>query len=893
MKPTCLPTLQLLMLSPARMASTQILDAIFSGLANRGAIQYHSLYDNEASLAERSRAITAADIIFLLRAYTPEAVALVRLAHQLGKLVIVSTDDDFLSLAPESPLGRVHHSPENHAAYITLFQEADLVWVFTPEMHRRYARFNPHCVVGRLPSFIEWHPPSQQEPAQQELAQQESGTDQNRACIIGYAGAAHHSDNLRLLIRPLRQILDAYSHVRAEFISYVPEELAGHPHVTKRPFFADLQAYHQFLYTAGWSIGLAPLADTPFNRGKTNNKYREYAGLGIPGMYSEQPVYTSCVRHRETGYLAPHSEAGFAEALQTMVEHPNLRTRIRNRALQDAASTYAMTGVQLHVLQEISRLAIRKQYRAWRKPRLLIVGFDHAVSTHIDALQPSRQLAQQDLLEFSWLEPPTVQEQDLDRVDGVYVVRAFQPETVHLLDWAYERQLPLISAWDDDFFSLPSDTQLGEYYTHPSVLAAVRQFLQESSLVVASTPPLVHHSQQFSQAVLENRYGLDTRGLAQASNCHQPASCVEGQIRIGFYGCNAAIDEPWLVEALARLRRRYGSRLHLETLGFLPPDRPHIRHLIDWSDDTLRPYAESLWLLHSRRWDIGLAPLADTPFNAAKQATKFRDYAWAGIAVVCSRTPTYQRELLPGIHCLFADNTAVSWEQALVSLIEDANRRDFLRYGARRLLNTGHVQDLTNATWHYLVWKIGAQAALQSSASSAPSVLTAPGQEHVESLGQPPLTAEPLIGTRRYRLTPQHARWKAIQISVWAERASPASLNTSWAGSLSFRLCLANGQEIRTGQVTDALQHTTDQEADWVRIDFPEIFHSADQSFILELSYQNPHHGPHHGPRHGPHHPVVGLFETQHPRARTARIARRLGIRGVSRHLFAQLIYSL
>ena len=66
--------------------------------------------------------------------------------------------------------------------------------------------------------------------------------------------------------------------------------------------------------------------------------------------------------------------------------------------------------------------------------------------------------------------------------------------------------------------------------------------------------------------------------------------------------------------------------------------------------------------MRSRGWDIGLAPLDDTEFNVAKQATKFRDYAWAGLAIVCSRVPTYQRPMIDGIHGLLVENAAIAWE---------------------------------------------------------------------------------------------------------------------------------------------------------------------------------------------------------------------------------------
>jgi hypothetical protein len=88
--------------------------------------------------------------------------------------------------------------------------------------------------------------------------------------------------------------------------------LQNHRKVTHLPYFDDIGAYYRYLRTAGWTIGLAPLRDSDGNRAKTGNKYREYAALGIPGIYSDMPVYSSSVRHGETGYLAPHTEQDMA-----------------------------------------------------------------------------------------------------------------------------------------------------------------------------------------------------------------------------------------------------------------------------------------------------------------------------------------------------------------------------------------------------------------------------------------------------------------------------------------------------------------------------------------------------------------------------------------------------
>ena len=78
------------------------------------------------------------------------------------------------------------------------------------------------------------------------------------------------------------------------------------------------------------------------------------------------------------------------EALRTLVAEVDLRKRIRRRALEDAATTYALLPMQQEWLREVSLLASRRHPVA----RLLVVAHDSVTSTHIDALPAARTLEQ-------------------------------------------------------------------------------------------------------------------------------------------------------------------------------------------------------------------------------------------------------------------------------------------------------------------------------------------------------------------------------------------------------------------------------------------------------------------------------------------------------------------
>jgi len=140
----------------------------------------------------------------------------------------------------------------------------------------------------------------------------------------------------------------------------------------------------------------------------------------------------------------------------------------------------------------------------------------------------------------------------------------------------------------------------------------------------------------------------------------------------------------------------------------------------------------------------------------------------------------------------------------------------------------------------------------------------------VENIGGPPVGYEPFIGALRYVLTPRLPRWKGVKVFICTSLQAVDC-------HLAFRICLENGLVIREGAASFAPK----PEANWIRLEFPELSNAEGQSFILELRLQEPAWTT-----------KVGLFETQHARSRVRRGARVLGVSPVNRNLFAQLVYT-
>ena len=90
-----------------------------------------------------------------------------------------------------------------------------------------------------------------------------------------------------------------------------------------------------------WDAALAPLMHSDFENCKTNLKYREYAAFGIPGIYSNVPLFASCVQSGRTGLLADNRADDWLRALEQLRVDVALRRAVARAARADVEKHHA------------------------------------------------------------------------------------------------------------------------------------------------------------------------------------------------------------------------------------------------------------------------------------------------------------------------------------------------------------------------------------------------------------------------------------------------------------------------------------------------------------------------------------------------------------------------
>jgi GT2 family glycosyltransferase len=256
----------------------------------------------------------------------------------------------------------------------------------------------------------------------------------------------------------------------------------------------------------------------------------------------------------------------------------------------------------------------------------------------------------------------------------------------------------LIYDLDDDLLNIPPE--------HPEAAelaakaAVVEHMIRRADLVRTSTAALAARIAPLAGQVEVVENALDERIWLPFRHGRGDAY---GPVRILCMGtATHDADFALLLPALAEIHRQFGDQIAFDLIGFVSglSVPAWIRRLTP-SPHATRSYAGFVhWLTWSGPWDIGLAPLVDSAFNACKSPIKVLDHAALGLASLASEVAAYRGSLADGPGGMLVPNTTASWHEALSRLIRDAAlRRHLAEGGVARLRATGTLASRA-AAWH-------------------------------------------------------------------------------------------------------------------------------------------------------------------------------------------------
>lgn len=98
-------------------------------------------------------------------------------------------------------------------------------------------------------------------------------------------------------------------------------------------------------------IGIMPLPDSPFERGKCGYKLIQYMACGLPVVASPVGVNSEIVRHHENGFLAD-TKAQWITSLTQLLDKPDLRATMGQRGRSFVEKQYCLqvTGTKVEAV---------------------------------------------------------------------------------------------------------------------------------------------------------------------------------------------------------------------------------------------------------------------------------------------------------------------------------------------------------------------------------------------------------------------------------------------------------------------------------------------------------------------------------------------------------------
>ncbi len=285
--------------------------------------------------------------------------------------------------------------------------------------------------------------------------------------------------------------------------------------------------------------------------------------------------------------------------------------------------------------------------------------------------------------------------------DLVVMCRYTGPMAEHIVDRARENGARIISCIDDDLLDVPPEIgeQKYRFYQDTKRKARLRYSFDHADAIYSSTAALSERLSEYDVAA-----PIHTASLFCPGRILNTAESTAG-FRIGYMGFGHEHD---LQLALPGLIHVLDSdfRVELELFGTIA--RP--AELSRFGDRVRllapnRDYGSFLQQLASRRWSIGICPLADLEFNGYKTSTKWLEYSCVGTAVVASDHPVY-RDVI-GTDCGLLIEQPADWPHALESLLGDEQRRRLLVRNAQQKVQNQYSEHAYLHEFERFLGKLG------------------------------------------------------------------------------------------------------------------------------------------------------------------------------------------
>jgi glycosyltransferase involved in cell wall biosynthesis len=153
---------------------------------------------------------------------------------------------------------------------------------------------------------------------------------------IGWIGTRGNLGHLKSIAGPLRNVLRSFPGSRLKVVSDGDPEMVDLP-VEYKPWSAEdeLADLHSF------DVGVMPLLDNLWTRGKGGFKLLQYMAAGVPAVASPVGINTEIIRHGDNGLLA-RDDSDWEAALGRLLGDAGLRRRMGGAGRATVERSYSL-----------------------------------------------------------------------------------------------------------------------------------------------------------------------------------------------------------------------------------------------------------------------------------------------------------------------------------------------------------------------------------------------------------------------------------------------------------------------------------------------------------------------------------------------------------------------
>jgi len=291
--------------------------------------------------------------------------------------------------------------------------------------------------------------------------------------------------------------------------------------------------------------------------------------------------------------------------------------------------------------------------------------------------------------------------------DAVIIDRMWRPDvSLELVEGLVEKiqklGLKFIYSLDDNYFDLPFNEIS---WPTREVLPVVKFLLRQADAVLVTTPTLKQRFREYNPNIHVLANQLDERLLVFRPPDASP-SIANVHLVVGYMGTFTHDEDLMMVlPAIKSIHQRFPNQFELQVIGVLDKKETKVelqglpvRYVYPRPEEHEYPLF-MLWFTGHVRWDIAISPLKNTAFNACKSDIKFLDYASIGAAGVFSQSPAYSSTIIHQQNGWIIENTHEAWEEALETLIQDADLRLKIAQNANRHLYQERILAKSAMDW--------------------------------------------------------------------------------------------------------------------------------------------------------------------------------------------------